>query len=84
LVQSLDATEYKVIAIGLEDNAAKWEKEILKYPEFTHILKLEKWENEIVKTYSLTSTPTYFVLDKDKRFIEKPESIEDLEAFLKK
>ena len=84
LVQSLNGTEYKVIAIGLEDNATKWENEILKYPEFTHILKLGKWENEVVKTYSLTSTPTYFVLDKDKRFIEKPESIEDLEAFLKK
>ncbi len=84
LVQSLDSTEFKVIAIGLEDNAAKWKNEILKYPDFIHILKLGKWENEIVKTYGLTSTPTYFVLDKDKRFIEKPEGIEDLEAYLKK
>ncbi len=84
LVQSLNGTEYKVIAIGLEDNAIKWKNEILKYPEFIHILKLGKWENDIVKTYGLTSTPTYFVLDKDKKFIEKPESIEDLEAYLNK
>ncbi len=84
LIQTLDSAEYKVIAIGLEDNEIKWENEILKYPEFTHIIKLGKWENEVVKTYGLTSTPTYFVLDKDKKFIAKPESLEDLEAFLEK
>jgi len=84
LSQTLDSSKYKVIAIGLEDDGVKWKQEILKYPEFIHILKLKKWENEVVKTYSLTSTPTYFVLDKDKKFIAKPESIEDLEEFLKK
>ena len=84
LIQTLDSTEYKVIAIGLEDNEIKWENEILKYPEFTHIIKLGKWENEVVKTYGLTSTPTYFVLDKDKKFVAKPENLEELKDFLEK
>mgnify|MGYP002639352104 CR=1 FL=1 len=84
LVQSLDKTKYKVIAIGLEDEAIKWEKEAAKYPEFINIIKLKKWENEIIQTYGLTSTPTYFLLDKDKRFIAKPESLEDLEKLFDK
>lgn len=84
LVQTLDNTKFKVIAIGLEDNEIKWENEILKYPEFTHIIKLGKWENEVVKTYGLTSTPTYFVLDRDKKFIAKPENLEELKDFLEK
>ncbi len=84
LVQSLDSTKYKVIAIGLEDNPIKWEKEVLKYPEFIHILKLNKWDNKIIKNYGLTSTPTYFVLDKDKKFTAKPENLEGLEKILEK
>jgi len=84
LVQSLDKIKYKVIAIGLEDEAIKWEKEVAKYPEFINILKLKKWENEIIQTYGLTSTPTYFLLDKDKKFIAKPESLEELESYLER
>ena len=84
LVQSLDSAKYKVIAIGLEDDPIKWEKEVLKYPEFINIIKLNKWENIIIKTYGLTSTPAYFVLDKDKKFTAKPENLEGLEKFLEK
>ncbi len=84
LVQSLESTKYKVIAIGLEEDNIKWEMEIKKYPEFINVLKLNKWENEIITTYGLTTTPTYFVLDKDKRFLAKPESFEDLKLFLEK
>jgi len=42
LAQSLDKTKYKVVAIGLEDGPLKWKKEIVKYPDFIHILKLNK------------------------------------------
>jgi len=84
LMQSLDSSKYKVIAVGLEDQSLSWEKEIQKYPEFLHIIKLKKWDSMVVQDYALTSTPTFFVLDKDKKFIEKPENFEALEAYLKK
>lgn len=84
LMQTVNSSEYKVIAVGLEDQAISWEKEIKNYPEFLHIIKLKKWDSGVVKDYGLTITPTYFVLDKDKKFIEKPENFEELEAFLKK
>ncbi len=82
LVQNLENTKYKVVAVALEDDKLKWEREILKYLDFINVLKLNKWDNEIIKTYSLASTPTYFVLDKDKQFIAKPESFEDLKTYL--
>ena len=84
LSEELNSTKYKVIAIGLEEDTFKWTNEVIKYPNFINVIKLKKWNNTIVSEYGLTSTPTYFVLDKDKKFIAKPESFDDLKAYLKK
>jgi len=84
LSQELNSTKYKIIAVGLEEDDFKWKKEILKYPNFINVIKLKKWSNTIVNDYGLTSTPTYFVLDKDKKIIEKPENFDALKAYLKK
>ncbi len=81
-VQSLDSFKYKVVAIGLENEPVNWQTEIKKYPDFIHVIKLKKWDNKIVQEYGLTGTPTYFVLDKDKKFIAKPENLEELQKFI--
>ncbi|MFD0990669.1 TlpA family protein disulfide reductase [Mariniflexile jejuense] len=72
----------KVIAIGLEDDDKKWKEAIKNYPEFIHVLGLGKWDNKIGDAYGVNATPTYFVLDKNKNIIEKPEDFEGLKAFL--
>jgi thiol-disulfide isomerase/thioredoxin len=68
----------KVIAFGLENDDENWQKEIVNYPNFIHVLGLDKWDNTIVKKYGITSTPSYFLLDKDKRIIAKPYDVEAL------
>ncbi len=40
-----------------------------------------KWDNETVQKYQLTGTPTYFVLDKNKKIIAMPNSLKDIEAY---
>jgi len=84
LSQELNTTKYKIIAVGLEEDTFKWTNEVVKYPNFINVVKLKKWNNTIVNEYGLTITPTYFVLDKDKRFLVKPENFDDLKAYLKK
>tara|TARA_B100000809_G_scaffold148359_1_gene145821 strand:+ start:2309 stop:3643 length:1335 start_codon:yes stop_codon:yes gene_type:complete len=84
LSEELNSTKYKVIAIGLEEDTFKWTNQIIKYPNFINVIKLKKWDNTIVNQYGLTSTPTYFVLDKDKKFLAKPENFEELKTYLKK
>ena len=79
-LNALEESKVKVIAIGLEDEPALWEKEIAKYPEFMHVLGLGKWSNPIGKSYNVTATPSYYVLDKEKKIIAKPY---DFEAFKK-
>ncbi|OAB80397.1 TlpA family protein disulfide reductase [Cochleicola gelatinilyticus] len=69
---------FKVIAVGIEDEKYDWQNTILEMPDFAHVLGLGKWENEIGNKYDVSSTPTYFVLDKDKKIVAKPETYETL------
>ena len=82
LSQKLNSTKYKVVAVGLEENYTKWSSEIKKFPNFINAIKFQKWNNKVVKDYALTSTPTYFVLDQDKKFKFKPEGLKDLKTYL--
>jgi thiol-disulfide isomerase/thioredoxin len=81
-VNEKEKGELQVIAIGLEDEPFGWRKKTLKYPEFIHVLGFGKWDNEIGNSYNVTSTPTYFVLDKDKKIMAKPYDFEALKKIL--
>ncbi len=74
-------TNTKVIAIGLEDEPYKWKSLTYEYPEFIHVYGEGKWDNEIGDNYAVTATPTYYILDKDKKIIAKPENFEGFKKF---
>lgn len=82
--QLRENTAVKVVAIGLEDDTASWDRESAKLSNFEHVLSFGKWESPLAKRYHIERTPTYFVLDKDKRIIAKPEAYEELITFLSK
>ena len=71
----------KVIAIGLEDGPDNWEKVKKGFPDFIHVYGAGHWDNEIGNIYGVRATPTYFILDKNKHIINKPNTLEDLEEF---
>jgi len=80
-VKFLEKDKVKVIAIGLEDEPYKWKDLTYNYPEFIHIYGEGKWDNKIGDDYGVTSTPTYFILDKDKKIISKPIDFKAVKAF---
>ncbi|MFS4418405.1 TlpA family protein disulfide reductase [Maribacter sp. 2307ULW6-5] len=63
----------KVIAVGLEEDEVPWRSVTEEMPLFAHALSLGKWDSELAKTYDIRQTPTYFVLDAEKRFVHKPQ-----------
>ena len=71
-------TNVKVIAVGLEDDTTTWKTESDKLPDFEHAIALGKWDSEYAETYAIEKTPTYFVLDSEKRIIFKPEDLKEL------
>lgn len=81
LVAEMD--NLKVVAFGLEEAPSRWTQEIKKYPDFINTIGLGKWDNPIVKTYGVAATPTYFLLDKDKKIIAKPYDYSEVESALK-
>lgn len=83
LIDTMEEGKLKVIAFGLEDDEYRWKSETYNMPKFTHVIGLGKWENKVGNAYNVTATPTYFVLDKEKRILAKPTNINDLKKFLK-
>ncbi len=81
-IKKFETGKLQVVAIGLEDKPNRWQREISKYPEFTHVLGLGKWQNKIGNSYNVTATPTYYVLDKDKNIIAKPYDFEAFKKFM--
>jgi thiol-disulfide isomerase/thioredoxin len=74
--------DFNVVAIGLESEKYPWSSEHQYYPDFYHGLKLQKWENPIVKLYGLHATPTFFILNNKNEIIAEPYVVEDLKTWL--
>ena len=73
--------EITVIAIGLEEDTPGWENEIKTLPHFKHAISIGKWESEYAKLYGIQQTPSYFVLDRKKEIIAKPDTLEEVLEF---
>jgi len=69
-----------VIAIGIEDAdmIENWRIQKELFASWTHVFGKGKWLNPIAKKYAILATPSYFVLDKDKIIIAKPELEKEL------
>ena len=80
-IKSITDQKIKVIAIALEDEPSKWKELTKNYPEFIHVYGANKWKNSISMAYGVKSTPTYFVLNKNKEIAGKPENFEAVKLF---
>ncbi|NOR27433.1 MAG: redoxin family protein [Lutibacter sp.] len=76
-----DKKDVNVIAIALEEDEIGFNEHTSKFEKWTNILGLKKWQNPIAKAYQINATPSYFVLDKNKNIIAKPDLFEDVKAF---
>ncbi|WP_158975354.1 TlpA disulfide reductase family protein [Cellulophaga sp. L1A9] len=79
-----DKSNLTVLAVGLEDEVENWEKESAKLPNFQHAISLGKWDSEYADLYDIHATPTYYILDSEKRIIAKPENDKAAVEFLNK
>ena len=77
-VKTIDQKQLKVIAVALDEDRYRWKDMTYDFPKFYHVFGEGKWDNQIGNNYNVKSTPSYFILDKDKVIIKKPY---DFEAF---
>ena len=82
-IDKINSKKIKVIAFATQGKSEEWDKEIVKYPNFIHVLDTEAPERYVGNEYGVESTPTFFILDKDKKIIAKPDTLEELQTILK-
>jgi len=79
-----DNKKVKVIAFSLERNDIGWKTMKKTLPNWHHVLGLNKWSNKTARIYNINATPTYIILDSNKKIIAKPDSLKDIKAFFSK
>ncbi|MDO3693982.1 thioredoxin-like domain-containing protein [Wenyingzhuangia sp. chi5] len=74
-----------VVAVGLEDEGTKenWSTIVEEHmKDWKNVIALGKWESKEAVSYDVNATPTYFILNKDKRIIAKPNGFKVLKEIL--
>jgi thiol-disulfide isomerase/thioredoxin len=64
-------TNISAVAISLDDDKAAYETAIKKYPNLYHSCDFLKWKGKTVNDYYIYGSPTFIILDKDKKIIGK-------------
>ena len=73
--------QIEVIAIALESDTTTYKQYTDKLTGWIHVIGLGKWNNTIARLYEVNATPTYFVLNREKKIIAKPEYFQDVQWF---
>lgn len=81
-VDEMDSKSIKVVAYATQGDTAEWRHEITKYPNFIHVVDSENSGYYVSDAYGVRVTPTYFLLDKDKKIEAKPDTLEELLTLL--
>ena len=75
-----DHLDTKVIAISLDDNKAEYDLARKQLPNLSHYTDLKKWNGKAAKDYFVYGTPTFILLDSQKKIIKKGSSFDMLSA----
>ena len=75
----------QIIAVSVDENKKPVEKEVKKEGyTWINIAEQKGWDSPIAEMYGVSSTSTFFLLDKDKKIIAKPTNIDEVEKLLQK
>ncbi|WP_034060855.1 TlpA family protein disulfide reductase [Lacinutrix jangbogonensis] len=80
-IQANKKEDIQVIAVALDNDLKHWKDLTSEYPDFIHVFGEGKWNNTIGNQYNVTSTPSYFLLDKNKKIISKPYDINEFKKY---
>ncbi|MFC3813266.1 TlpA family protein disulfide reductase [Lacihabitans lacunae] len=61
----------KVIAISLDEDKTAYETAIANFTNLSHYCDFKKWNSKAVADYYVYGTPTFVVLNKDKKIVGK-------------
>lgn len=79
-----NATDLKIVSIGIEEDPAQWQTAIQQdsLPWEDQYSSFSMFDDKIVNDYKVTTTPTYFLIDKQEKIIAKSHDLEEIKSVL--
>jgi thiol-disulfide isomerase/thioredoxin len=69
--------DVKVVAVSLDTDKSLYLDLINQFPNVTHSCDFKGWESQAAVSFFITATPTFILLDEDKKIINKRTSINE-------
>ena len=73
----------EVVAVSLDISKKDWQSAIeeLGIENWTNLSDLKKWDGKVATDYNIYATPTMFIIDKERKILAKPLTVQDLINF---
>jgi thiol-disulfide isomerase/thioredoxin len=70
----------KVVAISLDTSKVEWQSAVssLGIENWTNLSDLKKWDGKVTEEYNVYATPTMIIIDKERKILAKPITLQDL------
>jgi len=76
--------QFEVVAVSMDNNKKEWQEFIqTNCPGWLNVSDQKGWNSKVTTDYYIYATPTMFLLDRDKKIIGKPLTMDELNQLLK-
>ncbi|MCL2041052.1 MAG: thioredoxin family protein [Bacteroidales bacterium] len=78
--RKMPENKLEIIAVSIDEDLEEWEHYISTNDfEWINVRETKGWDGAVASSYSIFSTPTMFLLDKNRKIIAKPNDWRELE-----
>ncbi len=79
------AKGFEILGVSIDKQKVMWETAVKDRGfTFPNVCGMKEYQSAVAKDYRVTKTPTFFLLDSNKKIVLKPKGIRDVQTFLSK
>jgi len=75
---------YGVVAVSLDEDSVAYANAIKRYPSMIHTCEFRKWQSKAARDYFIVASPTFVLLDGERKIVGKYPGFSAMEEELKK
>lgn len=78
--RGIENATMEVITISLDTGETEWKEAVRKHniESWFNLCDFQEWDGEVATEYNIYATPTIFIIDKNRRILATPVTINDL------
>lgn len=73
----------EILAVSLDTDRDEWRKAAKKYPSWTHVSDLKGWDSSAADKYQVYGTPSFFLLDDNRKVLVRSGSLTEIKRYIK-